>query len=234
MNDRRSRQFLLYGVLAIGFLRSVVYSIGVLFDWFHLRPATQGRLLIHVIYQVVGLVSLYLALRYQGRKFKDIGLFIKPRLPEIGRAFGLFFGVLFLQVILMTALYVISSPVVPWLRGVILHRSFDRAALFGTSVSLMSVLLVVVNPFYEELLVRAFLITEVEGLYCSTALAVTASVVLQTSYHLYQGLPAALSHVPIFLVFSLYYVCTRRILPVILAHMFLDVSALALYFRHLH
>src|ERR1700681_3263050 len=116
MNDRRSRQFLLYGVLAIGFLRSVVYSIGVLFGWFHLRPATQGRLLIHVIYQVVGLGSLYLALRYQGKKFKDTGLFIRLRLPEIGRAFGLFFGVLFLQVILMTALYVFLSPVIPWLR----------------------------------------------------------------------------------------------------------------------
>jgi membrane protease YdiL (CAAX protease family) len=44
----------------------------------------------------------------------------------------------------------------------------------------------------------------------------------------------ALSHIPAFLLFSLYFVRTRRILPVILAHMFMDVSALALYFRHLH
>jgi len=53
-------------------------------------------------------------------------------------------------------------------------------------------------------------------------------------YHLYQGLPEALSHIPAFWLFSLYFVRTRRILPVILAHMWMDVSALALHFRHLH
>jgi uncharacterized protein len=70
-------------------------------------------------------------------------------------------------------------------------------------------------------------------MYQSTAFAVFVSAALQTSYHLYQGLPAALSHIPLFCCFSWYFVRTRRILPVILAHMFMDVSALALYFRHL-
>jgi membrane protease YdiL (CAAX protease family) len=64
----------------------------------------------------------------------------------------------------------------------------------------------------------------------NTALAVVISVALQTSYHLYQGLPAALSHIPAFLLFSLYFVRTRRILPVILAHMFMDIFALAFIF----
>jgi len=229
MTDRTSRQIWLYGVLAIGFLLSVVHSTGVLFGWFHLHAATQGRLLFHVIYQVVGLLSLYFALRYQGRKFKDIGLFIDPRLREIGLAFALFFGVIFLQAILQAALFVILSPVVPWLRGADLHGSFDQAALFGTSASFLAVVVAVLNPFHEELLVRAFLITEVEGLYLSTTLAVIVSVALQTSYHLYQGLPAALSHIPTFLVFSLYYVRTRRILPVIIAHLVMDVLALGIY-----
>jgi membrane protease YdiL (CAAX protease family) len=110
---------------------------------------------------------------------------------------------------------------------------FDRAAVLGTALGVLPVLYALLNPFYEELLVRAFLISEVEAIYRSTALAVFASVALQTSYHFYQGLPAALSHIPPFLLFSLYFVRTRRILPVILAHMFMDISALALYFRHL-
>ena len=76
---------------------------------------------------------------------------------------------------------------------------------------------------------RAFLITEFQGVYLSTTLAVFVSVALQTSYHLYQGLPGALSHVPIFLTFSLYYVRTRRILPVVLAHLVMDVLSLSLY-----
>jgi membrane protease YdiL (CAAX protease family) len=225
MTDRISRQFWFYGVLAIGFLLPVVYSAGVLFGWFHLHAATQGRLLFRVIYQVVGLFSLYFALRYQGRKFKAIGLFIDPRLREIGLAFALFLGVIFLQV----ALFVILSPVVPWLRAADLHGSFDQAALFGTGASFLAVVVAVLNPFHEELLVRAFLITEVEGLYLSTTLAVIVSVGLQTSYHHYQGLPAALSHIPTFLVFSLYYVRTRHILPVIIAHLVMDVLALGVY-----
>jgi membrane protease YdiL (CAAX protease family) len=106
--------------------------------------------------------------------------------------------------------------------------------MFGTALGFLPVLYVLLNPFYEELLVRAFLISEMEAIYRGTALAVLASVALQTSYHLYQGLPMALSHIPAFLLFSLYFVRTRRILPVIFAHMLMDVSALAVYFYRLH
>jgi len=95
MNDQKTRQFLLYGVLAIGFLLPVVTSIGVLFGWFHLHPATQGRLLFRVIYQVAGLLSLYFALGYQGRKLKDIGFIIGTWLREVGHAFGLFLACFF-------------------------------------------------------------------------------------------------------------------------------------------
>jgi membrane protease YdiL (CAAX protease family) len=227
MNDRRTRQFLFYGVLAIGFLLPVASSVGVALGWLRLHPATQARLFFRVIYQGIGLLSLYFALKYQGRNLRGVGLVIEPRLREIGHAFGLFFGVLFLSVVLYFGL----SPFIPWLRGA-LHTTYDPAALFGIRVGFFSALFVILNPFHEELLVRAFLITEIEGLYHSTLLAVVVSVSLQTSYHLYQGLPAALSHIPTFLIFSLYYVRMRRILPVILAHLLLDLSALAVYANH--
>jgi len=226
MNDQRTRQIWLYGVLAIGFLLPVVISVGVVLGWIHLHPATRGRLLFKIIYQIVGLLSMYFALRYQGRRLKDIGLFLEPRLIEIGRAFALFFGVMFLSLVCYFTLSM--------LLGLAYHKTYDSAVLFGTSVGFLSILFAVTNPFHEELLVRAFLITEVEGLYRSTTLAVILSVTLQTSYHLYQGLPAALLHVPTFLVFSVYYVRTRRIFPVILAHMFLDMMALAIYVQRLH
>jgi len=234
MSDRGTRQFLLYGVLAIGFLLPVVTSIGVLFGWYRLHTATQVRLLLRIIYQLAGLFSLYFALKYQGRELADIGFAIKPRLWEMGRAFALFFGVIFLQATLQAVLYLFVSPVVPWLRVMGPKTSFDQAALFGTGPSLLAVAFVVLNPFHEELLVRAFLITEFQGLYLSTTLAVLVSVALQTSYHLYQGLPAALSHVPIFLTFSFYYVRTRRILPVVLAHLVMDVFSLGLYAHQQH
>lgn len=81
---------------------------------------------------------------------------------------------------------------------------------------------------------RAFLITEFQGVYFSTTLVLLVSVAVQTAYHLYQGLPGALCHVRIFLTFSLYYVRTRRILPVILAHLSMDVLSLGLYAHQQH
>jgi membrane protease YdiL (CAAX protease family) len=85
------------------------------------------------------------------------------------------------------------------------------------------------NPFFEELLVRGFLITEVESLFGSKSIAVFASVGVQASYHLYQGVPNAIFLSAGFLLFSLYFIRTRRILPVVLAHLYLDVSAVLIY-----
>jgi membrane protease YdiL (CAAX protease family) len=91
---------------------------------------------------------------------------------------------------------------------------------------------VVISPVFEEMIVRAYLMSETIALTGSSALAILASVLLQTSYHLYQGLPYALSAGIIFLIFSVYYARTQRIVPVILAHLIWDISALLLYAAH--
>jgi membrane protease YdiL (CAAX protease family) len=216
-------------VLSVGFLIPMVTSLCIFLGWWHPGPATSYRFVRRIIFELVGLFCLYLVLSYQKKRFQDIGLSLAIRLNDLGHSFALFFGALFASALLGLALklvYVFLG------RG--LRPQLDRAAIFGTALGVMPVLYVLLNPFYEELLVRAFLISEAEAIYRSTAFAVFLSVALQTSYHLYQGLPAALSHVPAFMLFSLYFVRTRRIMPVILAHMFMDVSALALYFRHLH
>jgi membrane protease YdiL (CAAX protease family) len=77
---------------------------------------------------------------------------------------------------------------------------------------------VAVGPFYEEMIARAFTMSEVEALTGSAGLAVVASVALQTSYHLYLGLPNALAVGATFLISACYYARFRRITPVILAH----------------
>ena len=88
------------------------------------------------------------------------------------------------------------------------------------------------NPFYEELIVRAYLLTEVRQLTGSATKAVILSTVLQTSYHLYQGGPSALSWGIIFLLFSIYYAKTGRIAPIILAHLYMDVIATMMYYHY--
>jgi len=230
MTERTRRIIQFYLVLAVGFLLPVGNAFGVFLGWLHPQPATRSRLVFRITFELTCILCLYLVLAYQKRWFRDIGFSFALRLNELWHALALFMVALFSDVLLYRALnfliriYVGHGP----------FRADDRAWINGTTFGVLPVLFVLVNPFYEELLVRAFLISEAETIYQSTALAVCMSVALQASYHLFQGLPAALSHLPILLLFSLYYVRTRCILPVIVAHMLLDATVIAIYFRHLH
>ena len=82
------------------------------------------------------------------------------------------------------------------------------------------------NPFFEELIVRAYLVTEVIDLTGSSTLAVALSVAVQFFYHLYYGWAGAISLSFLFLALALYYARSRCAFPVIVAHGFFDVYAL--------
>ena len=182
-----------------------------------------------IVYQTIGLTCLYVVLRRQKRSLLDLGFSLAAPSSEIGHAFAIFLWVLFLG-------FVFRLFLNPVLFSILGHprQPFDPAVAFGDHITIFTGIFLLLNAFHEELLVRAFLISELDQLYQSTSLAVVASVALQTSYHLYQGLPAALGHIPTFLLFSAYYVRTKRIFPVILGHMFVDILALALYALRLH
>jgi membrane protease YdiL (CAAX protease family) len=97
--------------------------------------------------------------------------------------------------------------------------------MFGhTDISAIPFFLV--NPFFEELIVRAYLMTEVRALTGSATLAAAISVALQTTYHLYYGWEGALSLAFQFLVFAIYYAKTRKATPVIVAHGAFDLLSL--------
>lgn len=104
--------------------------------------------------------------------------------------------------------------------------------LFGGGIFLATFLIQFLNPFFEELTVRAYLMTEIKYFTNSSAWAIIISTVLQSSYHLYQGIPSALSHTGTFLIFSIYYAKTGRITPIILAHLYMDVGATLYYWGH--
>lgn len=116
--------------------------------------------------------------------------------------------------------------------GRALTQTHVSIAVFSSGVTVLSFFFVLLNPFYEELLARAYTISEVAWLTNSSVVAVAASVALQTAYHIYQGVFPAWRLAWTFLVFSLYYAKRRRIMPVILAHLYFDVGALMTYVRH--
>jgi membrane protease YdiL (CAAX protease family) len=105
--------------------------------------------------------------------------------------------------------------------------------LYGGGINIVTLLCQFLNPFYEELIVRAYLMTEVRQLTGSAGKAIILSTVLQTSYHFYQGAPMAFSYAGLFLIFSCVYAKTGRITPIILAHLYMDVLATVIYYyRH--
>jgi membrane protease YdiL (CAAX protease family) len=85
------------------------------------------------------------------------------------------------------------------------------------------------SPIFEEVLVRGYLMTEMLELGQPAIAAVFVSVVLQASYHLYYGLSTAVSLSGVFIVFAIYFAFSRKLMPVILAHLFWDVF---LYLKH--
>ena len=97
---------------------------------------------------------------------------------------------------------------------------------FFAHPSVLAIPFTLMNPFFEELLVRAYLMTEIVELTGSSALAIAVSVAVQTSYHLYYGWSGALSLAFLFLAFALYFARSRRALPVVVAHGVFDIYGL--------
>jgi membrane protease YdiL (CAAX protease family) len=89
---------------------------------------------------------------------------------------------------------------------------------------LMLILFYLLNPFFEELIVRAYLMSEVHALTGSWTLAAGFSTLLQASFHIYYGWPMTIALTFQFLVFSVYYARKQRVTPLIIAHGFFDIS----------
>ena len=222
-NDRQMRVLELTLVCAVAFGGSILVSGYVLIfgnssvsGW-----GSSGALQwLHSLFnESISLVLLFYVLSRRGKSLSSLGL---PReWKDIARSIALLFGG-------WLAVYAVYA--VLYLSGLVAldhNASNMRVAdtLFGGGVFPVTFLFLFLNPFFEELIVRAYLMTEIRQLTNSASKAIILSTVLQTSYHLYQGVPLALSNGALFLVFSIYYTKTNRIVPIILAHLYCDVGS---------
>jgi membrane protease YdiL (CAAX protease family) len=223
--DRRVRWAGLLIVLAVAILpfliSSTMHVVGI-------TPSGSGsyslyRLLNALLIEVTSLALLLYVLHRNGQSLGDIGFGF--RFADIGHGILLIMG--------SRLVFRIAYWSMVRLYGLEFGHAPPRyvSPLVGAGV-VASLLFAAINPFFEELIVRAFLITEATLLTGSAGLAVVLSVLLQTSYHLYQGIPNAIGDGLMFLVLSVYYVKTRRLWPVIVAHLWLDLHAVIFY--HLH
>jgi len=177
------------------------------------------RLLAGLITETTSLMVLWYVMSRQGKTWEEIGW--RPAFADVPRAVGLL-------ITAMVGSYLFLLPIQYSYRAYYGHFLAPKSlhSLFGFGLSWLSIAFVCLNPFFEELIVRAYTMSEVMSLGGSRGLAVVVSVAAQMSYHLYQGLENALALTFIFTAFSIYYVRTRRIAPVILVHLCIDLLSL--------
>ncbi|HET6991379.1 MAG TPA: CPBP family intramembrane glutamic endopeptidase [Bacteroidia bacterium] len=164
--------------------------------------------------QLLGIALLVYVLFRQGRRIEDIGLSFRWMDIPIG------IGIYALVYVVHYALYKSGHHFFP-------QGDFKAHNLGFVGGSYIVVFIFMfINPFYEELIVRAYAMTEIEFLSGSKIAAIVISTLFQSSYHLYQGLFPALLIIPTFLIHSLYFAKYKRIMPVIIAHLIADMVSM--------
>lgn len=209
-------------LLTVAFGSSLYRAVGVVTG--HSSTATASQeWLFGLFHESSALGLCAYILHKQGRSFHQLGL--------TARWFDPFYG---FGIMLVGGLATYGTMYALYYAG--FYSPATRAAHSQVITGLLSagigwgmVTFVIVNAFFEELIVRAYVITDLRSLTGSTLLAVVGSAVFQGTYHLYQGWQAALGATAGFVVFSLFYIWSRRITPVIIAHMLWDLCMVAYY-----
>jgi membrane protease YdiL (CAAX protease family) len=227
LTDRQMRIFEVILVCAIAFGTNILSSVHSLSG--HITSSSSSgeyKWIYAILRQASCLGLLWYVLRRTGRTFFDLG-FSWAR-TDIGWSLLLklcgsagFYAVYY--TLYYTKLTAVDGTT---------SSAHVGLYLFGGHVAIMALLFQFLNPFFEELIVRAYVMTEVKYLTNSVGKAIFVSTALQTSYHFYQGAPVALAHGATFLIYSIYYAKTNRITPIILAHLYTDVAFTLLYFFH--
>jgi membrane protease YdiL (CAAX protease family) len=232
-NPRRKRLSALLMVLFFAFalpLSNSIYlffssSSGVAASGPPNKQSAALNFFIGTVFELLSLAFLIFVLAKQGRRLKGIGLsFSWKDIPEsillalagYGAALVVTLGITY------GSYLIVGRPV---------NTEPRNVEFMGAGISVAMIVFLLINPFYEELIVRAYLMTEAHFLLGERDAAVLISTIFQTSYHLYQGLPPALSLGAMFLVFSIYFAWRGRALPVILAHLYMDFIALFMFPR---
>jgi len=217
-SEKRVRWFELSLVLVISFGGSFLSSLYLMkAGKAGLSMVSEFRWARGFVQEIPCLLLLGYVLSRRRRSFRDIGL--RWSFRDIGIGVGL--------AIVSYLTYMVGAFIV-----YMVHRAFFPPGSNGISAADMSshslafaLPFALINPFFEELIVRAFLMSEIKDLTGSWILAAISSVTVQGSYHLYYGWDGAFSIAFSFLVFSIYFARTRKATPLVVAHGMLDILA---------
>jgi uncharacterized protein len=91
------------------------------------------------------------------------------------------------------------------------------------------ILAAIENAVLEEVIVVGYLITRLRSFGLRLPLIIASSALLRGSYHLYQGFGAFVGNAVMGVVFALFFIRCKRVMPLIVAHSLLDVGAFVGY-----
>lgn len=119
--------------------------------------------------------------------------------------------------------------VVEWL-AVLVDPAITRDAaavhILGNVSMGVAALVSIVNPFFEETILCGYVITVLGARYDSWV-AINVSTTIRVLCHLYQGV-RVITIIPVGLIFGIYFVRTRQLWPILVAHALLDFFGLLL------
>lgn len=195
-------------IVSVCFGWAIFSSLYSVVHGFKIGAFSDGRMIatiaIELLFGGIALRLLYV------RNYAISTLYPEPYLKGIG------IGIL-LYIATAIANYVL---VIPFYHGQ--YSQPIQQMVSNATVSLgVIVPVAIVNGAYEEIFLLGFLVRGLKAYGTSTAIGI--SILVRLLYHLYQGPLGAVSILGFGLVFSLYYVRTERLFPLVFAHILADI-----------
>ena len=179
-----------------------------------------------LLHEISSLLLVFYLLKRRGNSLKYLGLTF-DHWTDVLKGLGLALGGVFLSAVMSVFARSISTTVTG-------HPAEmrDPRVIFAAIAPGWLAIYSLAAAIFEETIVRAYITTEMIALSFPVWLATVASIILQTSYHVYYGLGGAMAVSGIFIAFGIYFASSRRLLPVILGHLFVDLWAT--WVNHFH
>ncbi|MDI6099222.1 CPBP family glutamic-type intramembrane protease [Actinoplanes sp. NEAU-A12] len=191
-----------------------------------LNPTVSPRPYLDLTYQLLGiffaLIPVVLALFLLWRDHirpRDLGIDFRRPIRDLGWGAGLAAGIGLPGLLLVYAALQlgINAQIQP---------SGLQSHWWAVPVLILAA---VQNAVLEEVIVVGYLMTRLRSLAYSPVWIIAASAVLRGSYHLYQGFGGFIGNAIMGVVFALFYLRTKRVMPLIVAHSLLDIVAFVGY-----
>ena len=188
-----------------------------------LNPSLSPRPYLDLTLQLLGiffaLVPVLLALYLLGPSRTELGV------PPFKPKFDLGWGTLLAASIGIPGLLLVYAAARLGLNAKIIPEAL-RPVWWAVPVLIIAA---IQNAILEEVIVVGYLITRLRELSLRTVVIVAVSALLRGSYHLYQGFGAFAGNAVMGVVFALFFLRFKRVMPLIVAHGLLDIAAFVGY-----